>query len=106
MAANERATASRKPPHYEIRVRGPLGPTIMQAFPALTMSRHGQDALLTGSLPDQSALYGVIHQLEALGLQLQEIRRLPTGDPPTTRPMTSPTPGRLISPGLRQHITP
>jgi hypothetical protein len=36
---------------------------------------------LTGSLPDQSALYGVIHQLEALGLQLLEIRRLPSGDP-------------------------
>jgi hypothetical protein len=57
----------------------------MQAFPTLTMSRHGQDTLLTGSLPDESALYGVIHQLEALGLQLQEIRRLPTSDPPTTR---------------------
>ena len=28
-----------------------------------------------GSLPDRSALYGVITQLEALGLQLLEIRR-------------------------------
>jgi hypothetical protein len=88
MAANERATAWSEPPRYEIRVRGPLGPTMMQAFPTLAMSRNGQDTLLTGSLADQSALYGVIHQLGALGLQLQEIRRLPTGDPRTTGPIT------------------
>jgi len=64
------------PPRYEIRVRGPIGPTVMQAFPCLTTTQNGQDTLLTGSLPDQSALYGVIHQLEALGLPLLEIRRL------------------------------
>ena len=51
---------------------------MMQAFPTLSATRSGQDTLLIGSLPDQSALYGVIHQLEALGLQLLEIRRPPT----------------------------
>jgi hypothetical protein len=66
---------------YEIRVRGPIGPTMMQAFPTLAASRSAQDTLLIGSLPDQSAMYGVVHQLEALGLQLLEIRPLPTGDP-------------------------
>ena len=81
MSANKRATSRREPRRYEIRVRGPIGPTIMQAFPTLAATRSGQDTLLTGSLPDQSALYGVIHQLEALGLHLLEIRRLPTGDP-------------------------
>ena len=54
---------------------------MMQAFPILTAARSGQDTLLTGSLPDQSALYGLINQLAALGLQLLQIRRLPTGDP-------------------------
>jgi hypothetical protein len=88
MPANKRATAWSKPPRYEIHVRGPIGPTMMQAFPTLAMSRNGQDTLLTGSLADPCALYGVIHQLEALGLQLQEIRRLPTGDPRTTGPIT------------------
>ena len=81
VAAKDTATGGREPRRYELRVRGPMGPTIMQAFPTLAASRSGQDTLLTGSLPDQSAVYGVIHQLEALGLQLQEIRRLPTGDP-------------------------
>jgi hypothetical protein len=66
---------------YEIRVRGPIGPTVMQAFPCLTATPSDQDTLLTGSLSDQSSLYGVIHQLEALGLELLEIRRLPTGGP-------------------------
>jgi hypothetical protein len=74
MAANESATGGRKARRYEIRVRGPLGPTMMQAFPALTATRGGQDTLLAGLLPDQSARYGVINQLEALGLQLLEIR--------------------------------
>ena len=81
MPANHTASGGREPRRYEIRVRGPIGPTIMQAFATLAESRSGQDTLLVGSLPDQSALYGVIHQLEALGLQLLEIRRLPTSDP-------------------------
>ena len=75
MPANQSATGGSARRCYEIRVRGPIGPTIMQAFPTLTATRSGHDTLLTGSLPDQSALYGVINQLETLGLQLLEIRR-------------------------------
>jgi hypothetical protein len=52
----------------------------LATFPALTATRSANDTLLTGSLPDQSALYGVINQLEALGLQLLEIRRANCGD--------------------------
>ena len=81
MAAKDRATGGRKQRRYEIRVRGPIGPTMMEAFPTLAATRSGQDTLLTGPLPDESALYGVIAELETLGLQLLEIRRLPTGDP-------------------------
>ena len=81
MPANDSATGGREPGRYEIRVRGPIGPTMMQAFPTLAASRSGQDTLLTGPLPDESALYGVIAELETLGLQLLEIRRPSTGDP-------------------------
>jgi hypothetical protein len=81
MADDTQATGDHEPQRYEIRVRGPIGPTIMQAFPTLAASRTGQDTLLSGSLPDQSALYGVIHQLEALGLQLLAIRPLPVSGP-------------------------
>ena len=75
VSANQSATGGSERRCYEFRVRGPIGPTIMQAFPTLTATRSGHDTLLIGSLPDQSALYGVINQLETLGLQLLEIRR-------------------------------
>jgi len=91
MSANTRATGGREPRRYEIRVRGPIGPTLMQAFPTLSAASRGQNTLLTGSLPDQSALYGVIHQLEALGLELLGIRCLATGVRPdlaNKEPMT------------------
>jgi hypothetical protein len=32
--------------------------------------------VLTGSLADQAALYGLLAQIEALGLELLEVRRL------------------------------
>jgi len=87
MSAKNRVTGGREPQRHEIRVRGPIGPTMLQAFPTLAASRSGQDTLLSGSLPDECALYGVIHQLEALGLQLLEVRRLPSSDPGTTGPI-------------------
>ena len=60
---------------YEFRVRGQLGETILAAFPALEADyRHG-DTLLTGDLPDQAALHGVLAEIEALGLELLELRR-------------------------------
>ena len=88
VTVDESATGGCGPRRYEIRVRGPLGPTIMQAFPTLTATRSGHDTLLTGSIPDQSALYGVIHQLEALGLQLLEINRRKCGGAGTTGQIT------------------
>jgi hypothetical protein len=81
VSADKGATGGSERQCYEIRVRGPVGPTVMHAFPALTATPSGDDTLLTGSLPDQSALYGVINQLEALSLQLLEIRRLRSGVP-------------------------
>jgi hypothetical protein len=73
---NTRRANDAQPELYEIRVRGLLGPTLLEAFPDLAAHRQGQDTLLRGQLPDQSALYGVIHQLEALGLELLEVRTL------------------------------
>ena len=62
---------------YEIRVRGHLGPMMLRAFPALAAQVRDGDTLLSGHLPDQAALYGVLHQIEALGLKLLELRHLP-----------------------------
>jgi hypothetical protein len=62
---------------YRIRVRGSLGETIRSAFPALQAQASGGDTVLTGPLPDRAALYGVLAQIEALGLELLEVRRMP-----------------------------
>jgi hypothetical protein len=63
------------PVRYRIRVRGGLGRTIRAAFPALRAQAQGQDTVLTGTLADQAALFGVLAQVEALGLELLEVRR-------------------------------
>jgi hypothetical protein len=47
---------------------------MLSAFPALEPQRHGAHTLLTGLL-DRSALYGVLAEIEALGLNLLEVRR-------------------------------
>ena len=67
--------------NYEIRVRGHLGRPMRRAFEALTAQTQGRDTLLTGWLPDQAALYAVIARLEALGLELVELRCLPVTGP-------------------------
>lgn len=61
---------------YEIRVGGRLGDTIRSAFPDLRIRARGGDTVLSGVFADQAALYGMLAQIEALGLELIEVRRL------------------------------
>jgi hypothetical protein len=61
---------------YEICVGGRLGDTIRSAFPELRARPSGRDTVLSGVFADQAALYGVLAQLEALGLELLEVRRV------------------------------
>ena len=63
------------PALYVIRINGHLGATVLSAFPALASRCHGADTVLTGLL-DRSALYGVLAEIEALGLDLLEVRQL------------------------------
>jgi hypothetical protein len=65
-----------RPPSYQIRIRGHLGPATLRAFPALHAETRGQDTLLRG-MADQAALYGVLARIEELGLELLEVRRGP-----------------------------
>jgi hypothetical protein len=65
------------PQQYQIRIRGRIGETIRSAFPELEVHAEDDNTLLTGTLADQAALYGVIAEAEGLGLELLEVRRLP-----------------------------
>ena len=74
-----------RPVSYQIRIRGRLGRTIRATFPTLRAEGQGEDTLFAGVLADQAALHGVLTQIEALGLELVEVRRLPgEGLPPRT----------------------
>jgi hypothetical protein len=66
------------PARYVIRIRGHLGATVLSAFPVMAADRQGADTVLTGLL-DHSALYGALAQIEALGLDLVEVRQVPGG---------------------------
>jgi hypothetical protein len=63
---------------YVIRINGHLGATLLSAFPAMAWERQGPATVLTGVL-DRPALYGVLAEVEALGLDLIEVRQLPPG---------------------------
>ncbi len=78
------------PAPYIIRIDGHLGATVLAAFSALAPQPHGEHTVLTGLL-DQSSLYGVLAEIEALGLDLLEIRKL-------TPDRESPEPGDSRSP--------
>ena len=68
-----------EPALYIIRINGHLGATLLSAFPAMAARSDGQCTVLTGLL-DRSALYGVLAEIEALSLDLLEVRQLTAAD--------------------------
>jgi hypothetical protein len=61
---------------YTIRIKGRLGPTALSAFPSMACELKDSDTVLTGLIEDRSALFGVLAQIEALGLELLELREI------------------------------
>jgi hypothetical protein len=74
-ANREHACVDQMPDLYSIRISGQLGPIALAAFPSMVSQLKGSDTLLTGVL-DRSALYGVLAEIETLGLDLIELRLL------------------------------
>ena len=72
---------------YQIRISGRLGPTALSAFPTMASEVRGGETVLMGSIEDRSAVYGVLAQIEALGLELIELRRV--GPSPVDEPQLS-----------------
>jgi hypothetical protein len=63
---------------YTIRIKGRLGATALSAFPTMVSELKGGETVLTGLLEDRSAMFGVLGQIEALGLELVELRHICT----------------------------
>ena len=75
LPARDHGAMDPAPAPYLIRINGHLGATVLSAFPALAPQHHDTHTVLTGLL-DRSALYGVLAEIEALGLDLLELRKL------------------------------
>jgi hypothetical protein len=57
--------------HYALRVQGHLTPTFQDRFGGLRIEQQETGTtLLSGTLPDQAALHGVLLQIVRLGLTL------------------------------------
>ncbi len=61
---------------FEIHVRGTITEEALEDFEYLSAHVVPAETVLTGVVPDQAALYGVLNRLPALGLELVEVRRL------------------------------
>jgi hypothetical protein len=61
---------------YEIRVRGKVGPAVLDSFERLDSEVESSETRLRGPVEDQAELHGILHRIEAVGLELIEVRRL------------------------------
>ena len=68
-----------KATHYEIRISGLVSERLLRPLPEMQAVARDRETVLRGALPDQSALHGVLGRIEALGLELLEVRRRPGG---------------------------
>jgi hypothetical protein len=62
---------------YTFRIAGRLTRRLLEALEPLEARATAGDTLLVGRLADRAALYGFIARIEALGLELVELQRLP-----------------------------
>jgi hypothetical protein len=66
-----------QPQLYEIRFKGYLSSYRAQMFEGLEMAQEpGGETVLTGSVIDQAALYGILDRIRDLGVPLLSVKRL------------------------------
>jgi hypothetical protein len=62
---------------YEIRVKGRMSDTLTNAFEDFTAAVKPAETVMRGNIRDQAELHGLLERIQALGLELIEVRRLP-----------------------------
>ena len=66
---------------YQIKIKGHLDVTLTGWFDDMTVSNLEEgDALLSGPLPDQAALQGILKRISNLGLTLISVNTAPEED--------------------------
>jgi hypothetical protein len=73
-------TVAKGAAHYEFVVRGDVGRVMAVAFADFSIVTEGDGSVrLTGRVPDQPAVLGVICRLQNLGLDVTSMRRVEIG---------------------------
>jgi hypothetical protein len=62
---------------YEIRIKGRVSRALLDSFEGMQSDLEPVETVLHGPVRDQSELHGLIDRIQALGLELIEVRRLP-----------------------------
>jgi hypothetical protein len=62
---------------YELRIRGRVTEPLLSSFEGMSSSLEPVETVLHGPVRDQAELHGLIDRIQALGLELIEVRRLP-----------------------------
>ena len=62
--------------NFEIRVRGRLGKGELSLFEDFVAEAEPAETVLRGVVDDQAALHGLLEQIQGLGLELVEVRRI------------------------------
>ena len=62
---------------YEFRVRGRVSRAMLETFEAMESEPGPVETVLHGRVRDQAELHGLLDRIQALGLELVEVRRLP-----------------------------
>jgi hypothetical protein len=69
-----------RPTSYEIHIKGRVSEQLLGAFEGMDATVQSVETVLRGPALDQAALHGLLDRIQALGLELVEVRRLPESD--------------------------
>ena len=71
---------------YKIRIQGILDSCWSDWFGGFSITIHGNETILVGVAPDQSALHGILAKINDLGLSLISVTKLSQDEQDETNP--------------------
>jgi hypothetical protein len=73
---NRNGVANVRDAMYEIRIKGRVSRALLDSFEGMESELEPVETVLHGPVRDQSELHGLIGRVQALGLELIEVRRV------------------------------